>query len=79
MKQAGGCESLNCIQVDVYTGEYLAEPVVRVRSTETHTVMQARISEWRMFVEQVRAGDWNHVSTDFEFLLSGIAAVSGDK
>lgn len=63
-------ESGGCVQVDVYAGEHLAEPLVRVRSTNTGTVMQMRITEWRAFVAQVKAGDWNHVDTDFEFAVA---------
>jgi hypothetical protein len=60
------CESSGCVQVDVYEGEHLTEPVVRVRSTETGTVMQARISEWQKFVEEVKNGKWDHVDADYE-------------
>jgi hypothetical protein len=66
----GRCESGQCIQVDVYTGEHLTEPVVRVRSTDTDTVMQARIGEWRRFVAEVRAGDWDHIDTDYEIQVA---------
>lgn len=61
------CESSACVQVDIYAGAHLTEPLVRVRSTETDTVMQVRISEWRRFVAQVRSGDWDHIDTDYEF------------
>lgn len=56
------CESGACIQVDVYNGEHLAEPVVRLHSTETGTVMQARASEWLKFVEEVKAGNWDYIA-----------------
>lgn len=61
------CSDGTCVQVDVYIGEHLAEPLVRVRSTATDTVMQARASEWRAFVAQVKNGEWDHVDTDVEF------------
>lgn len=64
--RSGRYEAGACIQVDVYEGEHLTEPVVRIHSTETGTVMQARISEWRKFVAEVKAGDWDHVDTDYE-------------
>ena len=56
------CESSACIQVDVYNGEHLAEPMVRLHSTQTSTVMQARGSEWLQFVEEVKAGKWDNVA-----------------
>jgi hypothetical protein len=70
------CESSACVQVDIYTGDHLTEPVVRVRSTATDTVMQMRISEWRTFVEEVKANDWAHVDTDFEFLARNLSPVA---
>jgi hypothetical protein len=60
------CESGACVQVDIYVGDHLAEPVVRVLSTDTDTRMQVRISEWRKFVAEVKNGDWDHVDTDYE-------------
>lgn len=60
------CESNACVQVDIYEGEHLAEPVVRVLSTQTDTRVQVRISEWRKFVAEVKNGDWDHVDTDWE-------------
>lgn len=62
------CESSACVQVDVYEGEHLAEPVVRVLSTQTDTRMQIRISEWRKFVAEIKNGDWDHVDTDWEIV-----------
>ena len=56
------CESSACIQVDVYAGEHLVAPVVRMHSTETGTVMQARASEWIKFVEEVKAGQWDYIA-----------------
>jgi hypothetical protein len=68
------CDTSTCIQVDVYEGEHLTEPVVRVHSTETGTVMQGRYSEWIKFVTEVKNGDWDHVVTDMEFALARRAA-----
>lgn len=58
------CESNACIQIDVYRGEHLAEPVVRLRSMETGTVMQARASEWVKFIDEVKAGQWDCIAED---------------
>ncbi len=68
------CDSGSCIQVDIYEGEHLAEPLVRVRSTETGTVMQVRYSEWVKFVTEINDGEWNHVVTDMEIALARHAA-----
>jgi len=73
------CESSACVQVDIYAGEHLVEPVVRVRSTETDTVMQARISEWRKFIAEVKRGDWDHVNTDFEFATARHSVPAEDR
>jgi len=64
------CADSSCIRVDIYTGEHLAEPVVRVHSTETDTTFQARGSEWIKFVEEVKNGDWDHVTTDLEIAMA---------
>lgn len=64
------CETGACIKVDIYTGEHLVEPVVRVHSTDTGTVMQARIGEWRKFVAEVKADDWDHIDTDYEIVAA---------
>lgn len=56
------CESSACIRVDIYSGDHLAESVVRLRSTLTSTVMQARGSEWIKFVNEVKAGQWDYIA-----------------
>lgn len=54
------CESGACIVVDVYHGEHLTDgAVVRVRSTETGTVMQATLTEWDAFIQQAKLGYWD--------------------
>lgn len=53
------CESSGCIVADLYEGAHLTVPVVRVRSTETGTVMQATLSEWRTFIAEVKSGQWD--------------------
>lgn len=60
----------SCIQVDVYVGEHLIEPVARFHSTATNTVMQARGSELIKFFTEVKNGDWDHVITDMEFAVA---------
>ena len=61
------CSDSACIEVDIYTGEHLAEPVVRVWATETDTKLQARIGEWIKFVAEIKAGVWDHIAVDYEF------------
>jgi hypothetical protein len=56
------CESGACIQVDVYEGAHLAESLVRLHSTQTSTVLQARASEWIQFVEEIKAGHWDYIA-----------------
>lgn len=73
------CESNACIQVDIYEGEHLVEPVVRMHSTDTNTVMQARVGEWRKFVAEVKNGDWDHVDTDFELAAARHAISPEDR
>lgn len=71
MTSEGKCGDGNShVQVDIYDGEHLTEPVVRVRSTSTDTVMQVHIAEWIRFVREVRLGDWDHVETDYEILIA---------
>jgi hypothetical protein len=50
------CESNGCIVADFY------ENVVRVRSTQTGTVMQATSGEWVQFIEEVKAGRWDSLT-----------------
>lgn len=56
------CESNACVQVDIYTGVHLSEPLVRLHSTATGTVMQVRASEWHTFVQRVKAGDFDPIA-----------------
>ena len=51
------CESGACIVVDVYTGDGKRPHVVRIRSTQTGTVMQATWDEWIAFIAAVKNGD----------------------
>ena len=73
---ASRCDSSACVQVDVYDGEHLTEPVVRVLSTETDTRMQCRAGEWLKFITEIKNGDWDHVGTDLEFAIARKAAAS---
>jgi hypothetical protein len=67
------------MRVDIYAGEHLVEPVIRIRATATDTVMQARISEWRKFVAEVKNGDWDHVDTDYEFAVARHSVPAEDR
>lgn len=60
--ESGGpqrCESNACIQVDVYVVDNITEPVIRLRSTQTGTVMQATYTEWNVFVARVKRGEFD--------------------